>query len=84
MALDCKNCKAPCCRKIGLMLRELDRGDLVCKYLTEDNTCSIYEDRPLICNTDKLYDIYFKDIMTKEKWVQINTDACKKLQDGQD
>lgn len=79
MALDCKNCKAYCCRKIGLLDKNLDRGDCVCKYLDENNKCTIYDHRPLICNTDKLYEALFKYSMTKEEWVLLNLQGCEKL-----
>jgi hypothetical protein len=81
MALNCRNCKAYCCRRIGLLNPDLDRGDLVCKHLNKDNKCDIYDNRPLICNTDRLYEALYKDIMTKDEWVKINQDACRKLKD---
>ena len=79
MAISCGSCKAYCCRVAGKIMKELDRGDGVCKFLTEDNKCSIYEDRPFICNTDRVYDKYFKDKYTKEEWIKFNIKACKEL-----
>lgn len=82
MALDCKNCKAYCCRKIGLLNKDLDRGDCVCKYLDENNKCMIYANRPLICNTDRLYELLYKDLMSKEEWVLLNLQGCEKLHEN--
>lgn len=39
---------------MGLLNPEFDRGDLVCKHLTEDNLCSIYDKRPAICDTSTI------------------------------
>ena len=81
MAIDCKNCKAYCCRRIGLLRPELDRGDKICKHLdTQTNQCRIYQERPLICNTDRLYEAIYKDIMTKEEWVNLNKQACQRME----
>lgn len=79
MAINCNNCKAYCCRLIGKVMPELDRGDLTCIYLTNDNKCSIYDNRPLICNTDKLYNKYFRKTYSKDKWTELNKKACEDL-----
>lgn len=50
MAWECNKCGA-CCRIAGKIVPELDRGDGVCRWLTETNLCSIYEIRPQICRT---------------------------------
>ena len=34
---------------------EDDNG--VCVHLTEDNKCSIYEQRPILCNTEKMFEL---------------------------
>ena len=81
MAIDCKNCKAYCCRKIGLLNKDLDRGDCVCKYLTKDNKCAIYEDRPELCNTVHIYNKYFRNRYTPEEWNNMNRQACEALRD---
>lgn len=79
MAIDCSHCDAACCKVVGKIMKELDRGDCVCKFLTKDNKCAIYEDRPFICNTDKIYEKYFKDKYTKEQWATLNKHACESL-----
>ena len=45
-----------------------------------ENLCSIYDNRPLLCRIDDSYDIYFKDIYTKEEYYKLNYEVCKKLQ----
>lgn len=79
MPIKCGNCRAYCCRVIGKLDPSLDRGDLCCKHLTEDNKCDIYENRPLICNTDRLYDTLYKDIMTREEYDAVNAQGCAAL-----
>lgn len=83
MALNCEGCKAYCCRIAGLILKELDRGDGICLYLNENNKCEIYDHRPIICNTDRMYDKYFKDKYTKEEWIELNKRSCKDLENDQ-
>lgn len=42
---------------LGEMMPECDivEEDGVCIYLTKDNKCAIYDNRPMICNTDKMF-----------------------------
>lgn len=79
MMFPCDKCGA-CCRNLHLspLYAELDRGDGVCKYLSE-NLCSIYESRPLLCRVDESYEKFFKEVMSIEEYYRINLDACKKL-----
>lgn len=80
--IDCSNCNAPCCHQMGKILPEYDRGDGACKYL-DGTKCSIYNDRPLICNTVKLYYKYFKDKYTIEEWNELNKKACEVLREAE-
>ena len=45
----CDKC-GECCRHLdeSELYQEIDRGDGVCKFLT-DNLCSIYDKRPWVC-----------------------------------
>lgn len=52
MAWECNKCGA-CCKLAGFIVKNLNRGDGVCKMLLDDNTCSIYETRPEICRVNK-------------------------------
>lgn len=78
--IKCENCKGYCCRVIGRINPELDRGDLVCKHFDEEtHRCKIYEHRPLICNTDILYETFYKDMMSREEYDRINAQGCASL-----
>ena len=79
------DCCGGCCRNIGKikfleffsMLAD-DRG--VCKFLDEEkNLCKIYKSRPLFCNVDAMYKVFFEDKMTLEEFYKINYEVCEKL-----
>jgi uncharacterized protein len=76
----CNSCSL-CCQNIGHIepLRQNDRGDGVCKYL-ENNQCSIYEDRPLICRIDDMYDQVYHKYFSKHDYYVENAKSCKILQ----
>ncbi len=76
MVFPCIKCGL-CCKMLQHIpiLSEYDNGNGVCRYL-ENNLCSIYENRPLICNTDEMYRSYFREIMTEKEFVTINMEAC--------
>lgn len=61
---------------------DLDRGDGICKYFNfNTKLCNIYNYRPDKCNIDKMYELYFKGIMTREEYYKLNYNACKKLKE---
>jgi len=63
------------------LLKEFDRGDGVCKYLTDDRKCAIYEDRPDICRVDKMYEkVYYKYFSKREFYIK-NAEICNSLQE---
>lgn len=82
----CTKCGA-CCRR-AKMVKEIIpykmRTDGSCEMLNNENTCNVYKDRPLICNSEKLKEL-FPDINTKELFKQ-NALICNKviLEDGMD
>ncbi len=80
MMFDCKQC-GNCCRHLDRseLYKELDRGDGICKYLS-DNLCSIYDERPLLCRIDECYDAFFAELYTKEEYYRLNKEACEYLQ----
>jgi Fe-S-cluster containining protein len=51
-------------------------------YLTKDNLCSIYETRPLVCDVEKSYKVFFADKMSKEVYNKMNREICITLQQG--
>ena len=58
---------------------ELDTGTGICKYLKENNECSIYLQRPDICNSDKMFEIKYKQLMSREEYNHMLNEACETL-----
>ena len=63
-------------------MQEYDRGDGTCKFLTEENTCKIYADRPQICNTDLMYERVYSRFMTRDEFDNMNTSVCLALKNA--
>lgn len=74
---DCCGC---CCRNLDKseLYSSLDRGDGVCKYLSDD-LCSIYENRPLLCRIDECYDLFYCNLMDRNEYYRLNMIECQKL-----
>lgn len=66
--------KIPCI-KCGLCCRA---KDVVCKQL-KGNMCSIYDNRPNMCNAEKVYQMYFKNKMTEAEYIKFNLNCCIEL-----
>lgn len=88
LRFQCNSCGA-CCRiagKSGLMPSQ-ENG--ACIYLTEDNKCSVYDQRPILCNVDKMYQVrksvcdgkfpLIKFTMTKKDYFKTNSLHCNEL-----
>ena len=77
----CDKC-GKCCRRLTAysLFKELDDSTGKCKFL-DGNLCSIYNDRPLYCRIDECYELFFKEIMSKEKYYELNYSACKVLKE---
>ena len=76
------DCCGLCCRNIkGIkLLAPFDDGSGTCVYLDrENNLCTVYSSRPLVCNVDEMYDAFLRDKMTMEEFYALNYDACEKL-----
>ena len=82
--IDCSKSNDICCRLIITSISKFHRGDCVCVHLTDDNKCEIYEDRPFICNTVRIYNKYYKDKYTIEEWNELNNKACEALRNEQE
>lgn len=50
-----------------------------CEHLGADNLCKVYNDRPLICNVDRLYKKVFKFRMSKKEFYRNNHKNCEVL-----
>lgn len=77
------------CNKCGICCRNLDKSDLysdlhngngICKYL-QGNLCSIYNDRPLLCKVDECYELFYKNLMNKREYYQLNYKSCLELKE---
>lgn len=78
---DCDKCGL-CCRNLKktFLSESLNRGDGVCKNFDEkNNLCKIYHSRPLICNVDAYYEKFLRNVMTREKFHELNREVCEKL-----
>ena len=75
----CDKC-GECCRNLdkSSIYDSLHNGNGVCRYL-KNNECSIYDERPLICRVDESYDIFFKERLPYEEYIQLNYECCKQL-----
>jgi Fe-S-cluster containining protein len=86
MSFPCTGCGA-CCRHIDNAKNIMntapelsfpytwdDTG--ICEMLGEDNMCKVYNNRPLICNVDKLMAFYG---LNKKEFYAININGCHKL-----
>ena len=72
----CDKC-GKCCKNLdkSSVYAELHNGDGICKYL-DGNLCSIYSTRPILCRVDESYELYFKNIMTRDKYEELNQEVC--------
>lgn len=79
MYFPCSKCGI-CCRMIvGIpALSEFDTGSGVCRYL-KNNLCEIYEERPLICNIEKMFVAHFSQTMTEQEYLIKNITSCQQL-----
>ena len=80
MAFHCDKCGL-CCRLLKNVpqLAAFDRGDGICRYL-EGSLCSIYENRPDICNVEKMYPA-FASIMSREEYEEAMAESCSKIKE---
>lgn len=75
----CDKCGA-CCKNLSIIFMELDRGGGVCKYLTDDNLCSIYDNRPVFCRSDVMYEKYYSKHISRKRYGHFVNQACRVLQ----
>ncbi|WP_083919141.1 YkgJ family cysteine cluster protein [Hydrogenovibrio halophilus] len=81
MNFPCTYC-GQCCKHISHIkeLSSFDIGNGVCKHLTEENLCAIYEERPEVCQTDVMYKKYYAKQMSESEFLQLNAKACNSMQ----
>lgn len=75
----CNKC-GECCRNLNKspIYKDLHCGDGVCRHLV-GNECSIYEERPIICRIDESYELFFRDKMSYEDYLQLTYKCCEIL-----
>ena len=93
--IQCNGCTF-CCENIGAVLNSKYKAKWAEKFLLEfpykanengacemlkDNKCSIYENRPIICNVKKSFD-YQNVTNSKEEWLNMNTKICRKVKNN--
>lgn len=86
MGFNCTGCGVCCGRIKSISEMVVGNSDLRfphtidengrCEMLDDNNRCKIYDERPLICNIDKLAD-YLK--INKNDFYQMNAIACNKM-----
>jgi Fe-S-cluster containining protein len=57
---------------------ELLKEDGSCVNLLDDNSCAIYEERPMICRVDEMMELMGAD---KDFWYKTNADHCNTWMD---
>lgn len=78
------DCCGLCCMnlRMSLLYGDLDRGDGACKYLDFDTKlCLVYENRPEKCNVNKMYELYYRGLMKRKQYYQLNYSVCRTLKE---
>ena len=80
MMFECDKCGI-CCKHIDSIpqLKDFDSGNGRCIHLLDNILCEIYFERPDICNVERMYEIYFKESMSKEEYMRQNKLGCNEL-----
>ncbi len=50
--------------------------DGACPQLRPDNTCAVYDQRPLLCRVDDFYHHYLADQLPLDAWHALNASQC--------
>lgn len=50
-----------------------------CEMLGDDNLCKVYNDRPDLCNIEKIYHRYHWEFPSRRWWFVQNNVACNKM-----
>jgi hypothetical protein len=78
-------CCGLCCKRLDKIelpeeYKYLDNGSGICKFLN-DNRCMIYKERPLICNSNRMYALYYCQFFeTMEKFEEFLKTICHQIQ----
>lgn len=85
---ECSGCGL-CCKKINIAVENTKHIDElyfpykwdnngVCENLDSDNKCKVYDNRPLLCNIEKVAEVFKID---KKQFFDVNYEACKILKE---
>lgn len=86
MKYPCSMCGS-CCKRVNKAVENIDVGEPFpykwdetgrCENLNQDNSCAVYENRPLLCNIDAIAD---KFGIEKVQFYKANISACNKMMD---
>lgn len=80
----CNKC-GKCCQNLDKnpIYQDLDSGNGVCIYFDPGTLlCTIYENRPLKCRVDDMYDEYYSTVMDRKAFYEMNYKACEELQNS--
>ncbi|WP_214805553.1 YkgJ family cysteine cluster protein [Exiguobacterium sp. s46] len=81
MSFPCSQCGL-CCKSLdnSSIYDDLNRGDGICVHFDEQsNMCSIYEERPLKCKIDAMYQHHFYKFYSLKEYYALNEAACNEL-----
>lgn len=73
-----------CCQSLNKshLYDDLNDGTGTCiHYDKRSRCCRIYAKRPIKCNIQKAYEIYFKDKISYKDYLAANYVACRKLKE---
>lgn len=76
------NCCGRCCQHVDKVpaLQELADETGRCKFLDMNNRCSIYENRPAVCNVRWIYEHFFQPQgVSEEEYYAKTQEACNRL-----
>lgn len=80
MSFPCTACGL-CCKNInGIKALEHFNQNGICINLNTDNTCKIYNTRPLVCRVDDMYKTCYSH-MNKTDFYNANIQICNTLQE---
>lgn len=80
-AFPCNQC-GWCCQNLQnhTLYKSLDDGNGVCIYFDKTNSsCTVYHNRPLICNIQAMYEAVFSS-MDYEDYINLNIQTCQSVQ----
>ena len=79
--MKCDKCGI-CCKLFRILelppdIKQLDNGTGVCKHL-KDNLCEIYPTRPSLCNSEWVYENFFKNL-SRDEYEEMLVQYCVQL-----